>query len=335
MPYQIGFSHRQRLFSQVTLRTAGEDQTHICTPTIYLEGIVDGDLSGHTIEWEQIGGSLVTLINGTTLTPHFDAVDSTDKTFRLWLDRGTPFEQFDDVRILKTPTDFCSTGFNDNQPSITLGFDPSPVDCSDITAFVNVSVPPPTSLTGEEPGNSIVVEVSWEHPIDNTRFLPYIEQYKVIENGTLEVMALPPAPIPDAGDGTGPPSGTKQYDGTFATYRVDTYYNISGMKFVRESCTQDFSTLPQPLVKAYNDNVPAVSYSPDQQNFSRVRFGFIFRTGEDPLSVTFNPDQQNINITRYSFLSVSEGSDPVSTTFNSEQPYINITRYGGSGIGGG
>ena len=85
MPHQVSYSQRPKLFSQVVLVTAGDDQIHICTPIIYLQAIVTGDMSGHTLEWEQIEGTAVTLINDNTLTPEFVAVDNTDKIFRLWI----------------------------------------------------------------------------------------------------------------------------------------------------------------------------------------------------------------------------------------------------------
>lgn len=337
MPFRVGYSQRPQLFTQVTLITAGEDQVHVCTPTIFLEATVDGIMTGHTVEWEQIGGTLVTLINGNTLTPHFDAVDSTDKTFRVYIDRGTPIEQFDDVMILKTPTSFANCSMKYDQPAPNnIALDPYPVDCADITAFVNVSVDPPTVLEGEDTGGvNIVVELEWEHPIVNTRFNAFIEQYTVVENGTLIVHSVPPVPIPIAGDGGGPPTDPLEYDGTFADYRIDTYYNISGKKFVKESCTQPFSTLPQPLVKAYNSSVRGLGFSHSQSTFSRVIFGNIFLQNEDTANVSFNLTQSTITRVNYTFISISEGQDPVAVSFDPTTPYINITRFGGTGIGGG
>lgn len=336
MPFQVTYSQKPFSINPVVLVTAGEDQIHICTPTMYLEGIVTGDLTGHTIEWEQLDGSAVVLINGNTLTPHFDEVDGTDKTFRLWIDRYTPFEQFDDVRIIKTPTSFADCSFNYAQSIVGGELDPQPVECTDITAFVSVTVPPPSSLEGEDPaGANIVVEVSWAHPTTNTRFNPYIEQYKVIENGTLVVDELPDVPIPDAGDGTGPPSETLQYDGTFADYRIDTYYNIAGKKFVKESCTQPFSTLPQPLVNAYNDSVRGTGFNYQQSTFSKVIFGNIFVSEEDSANVSFQPNQPQLTRVNFSFITNNEGADNANVGFDITTPNINITRFGGTGIGGG
>lgn len=341
MPFQVSYSNRPRIFQQVELVTAGEDQLHICTPTIYLEGIVSGDLLGHTIEWEQIGGTLVTLINPNTLTPHFDFVDNTNKEFRLYIDRGTPYEQYDDVTILKTPTSFPQCSFDETQNTYSDPLNPIPVACDDITMEVEVIVPPPTSLEGEETGYIINYILRWLHPGDPVKDL-HIEQYRVYEN-TLEVDRLPDTPIPNAGDiqgtGGGPPSETLEYYGVPAVYRIDTHYNIGGREFIRESCDKDFSGVVTPSVRAYNDAVTGASFGPavsDNHALTLTKFGNIFVTNEDILPVgNFNPEINTVTLTRYSFIMVDPPSDVAAATFPQTNLSINITRYGGSGIGGG
>jgi len=342
MPFQVTYSTRHRQFKQVELVTAGDDQLHICSPTVYLEGIVNGDLLGHVIEWEQISGTLVTLQNANTLTPFFDFVDNTDKVFRLWIDRGTPYEQFDDVLILKTPTSFEQCSFSDNNPSTRDLLDPIPVDCNDILSFVNVSMPPPTSLEGEETGASIDIEITWSHPGDPVKDL-HIEQYQVFENNVL-VDSIPDTPIPTAGDiqgaGGGPPSDPLLYMGTLAEYRIDTLYNIGGRKFVRQSCTKDFSGLTIPLVKGYNDSAKGASFSSENNAFSKVEYTNIFlpaASNQDFVApASFSDDQSAMNATRYGFISLTTNETMISGTgFSHNNKAINITRYGGSGIGGG
>jgi len=341
MPFQVTYSTRHRQFKQVQLVTAGEDQLHICTPTIYLEGIVNGDILGHTVEWEQISGSAETLINGNTLTPYFDSTNNTDVVFRLYIDRNTPYEQFDDVLILRTPTSFPKAAFKSDNSKMNLTLDPLPVDCADIQAFVNVSVPPPTSLHGEEFGSTIEIEVTWAHPGDPVKDL-HIEQYRVYEN-EIHVDSIPDTPISNAGDiqgaGGGPPTETLLYPGTLATYRIDTHYNIGGRKFVRPSCTQDFSTLTIPLVKGYNDAVDGVTFKNNQHAFNKTNYTNIFLPAESNQDfiqpVTFTSNQKVLNATRYVFAGLrdNESAIPVGS-FSTDNQTINITRYGGSGIGG-
>lgn len=339
MPFQVSFSTRHRQFKQVTLITAGEDQLHICTPTIYLEGVVEGDLLGHTIEWEQISGTTVTLQQANTLTPFFDFVDTTDKIFRLWIDRGTPYEQYDDVRILKTPTSWCNPAFKSDNSSFTFVLDPAPVSCENITPFVSVVVPPPTSTHGEETSFNITVDVSWTHPGDPIQDL-HIEQYRVIEDG-VEVDLIPDVPIPTAGDilGTagGPPSEPLTYSGTLAEYRIDTYYNIGGRKFVRESCIKDFTGLTIPSVVAYNDAVDGVTFSSTQTVLSKTIYGnILLPRNEDSARITFASSQSALTRVNYGNVSLRNNDSLVpGLTFSPNHQTINITRYGGSGIGGG
>jgi len=170
-------------------------------------------------------------MNANTLAPSYDIIDNTDKKFRVWIDRYTTFEQSDEVLIFRTPTSYGETSFNNNQPFFQTGIFPLAVETDDIEAFVNVTMPPPTSLQGEESNPSIVVEITWEHPI-NTIYQPYIAQYKVVEDG-LVVDDLPDTPISTAGDGLGLPSEPLFYPGTFADYRIDTYYNIAGIEYIR------------------------------------------------------------------------------------------------------
>lgn len=333
MPFQVTFSTRHRQFKQVKLISAGDDQLHICSVYIYLEAIVEGDISGHTIEWEQLEGTVVNLLQANTLTPFFEAVDSTDKKFRIWIDKGTPYEQYADVYIWKTPTSLGTASFDYDNSYFNLTLNPQPVECSSITPFVDVRVPSPTSLDGEETGTQTVVVVSWDHPT-NTVYQPYIAQYRVVENGT-EVDFLPTAPIVDAGDGTGPPTETLTYDGTFAQYRIDTYYNIAGQEFVKESCTQDFSSLIAPSVKVYNDSMRPISYEYDQQYFTRTNYTNIVQSETSSGVASYEYDQQYFNRVNYSNLVESGTSIQGGVGFDPNAQWINITRYDPSGIGSG
>ena len=334
MPYQLVFNTRQRTLTQVVLVTAGEDQVHICTPTIGLQGEVLGDLTGHTVEWEQIDGTLVILMDGNTLTPSFSGDDNTDKTFRLWIDRGTPFEQFDDVRILKTPTSFPIGSFNNDNQFLTYPLDPPPVACNDITASVEVEIPPPTSSHGEEIGSTINIFIDWLHP-GNSETDEHIEQYRVVENN-VDVGFFPLTPISNAGDrpGGGPPSGTLRYTGMLAEYRIDTYYNIGGFDYYRPSCTKDFTNLVIPLVVGYNDAIDGTSHHPDNNFLNVENFGYIKMNQEDPSINSFNNDNHFLNVVNYGYIA-EEVEDLSISSFINDNHFINIERFGQTGIGGG
>lgn len=114
--------------NDIVLTTAGEDQQRICDPIVYLQATVNGNLSGHTFLWELLSGDAVTLIQDSQTQAHY-VVDGTthDRVFRFWIDKGKYNEQFNDVKIYATPTDYMK--INNNVPildslSVDASFDP-------------------------------------------------------------------------------------------------------------------------------------------------------------------------------------------------------------------
>lgn len=83
-----------------------ENQVAICEPIVYLEAAVDGDLSRHLFEWEQISGTPIVDLQVTSPTQAYYTVPGlpgTDKVFRFYVDRGTRLEQYKDVVVRTTP----------------------------------------------------------------------------------------------------------------------------------------------------------------------------------------------------------------------------------------
>lgn len=81
---------------------AGQDQNVLCAEVVELNAVIlQGDINDHLFEWEQIEGTPVTLNDAETLTPWFINPNTVDLVFRFWIDRGTPFERFSDVRIFR------------------------------------------------------------------------------------------------------------------------------------------------------------------------------------------------------------------------------------------
>jgi len=90
--------------------SAGSDQNVICASIVELDAqILVGDINDHIFEWEQIEGTPVTLEDSNTLTPWFVNPNTTDLVFRLWIDRGTPFEKFSDVNVFREITSIASS----------------------------------------------------------------------------------------------------------------------------------------------------------------------------------------------------------------------------------
>ena len=110
MPFQVVLSSSLAPPGEIIFFTAGEDQTALCTPNLTLTAEVTGILSGHTLLWEQIAGDELNVIWDTPLNQlvvsyHVINDSYVDRTFRFWLDKGSSFQQFDDITIFGTPTE--------------------------------------------------------------------------------------------------------------------------------------------------------------------------------------------------------------------------------------
>lgn len=133
MPFQVVYNVSQVPVGIIESFTAGEDQVVVCATQITLQATIIGDTTGHTFEWDgpisgTAAGVTVTEANfvtprptdtpssgwsGTTLYYINPAEDDgspfnplalfDDKVWRFFIDRGTAFEQFDDVTIFGTP----------------------------------------------------------------------------------------------------------------------------------------------------------------------------------------------------------------------------------------
>ena len=88
--------------------TAGDSQTSICAPIVYLEATISPDGIGHPTEWVQLDGTpIVELFTDSPTQAHYlvnPVAPGTDKTFRFYMDRNTPLESYADVTVYTTPS---------------------------------------------------------------------------------------------------------------------------------------------------------------------------------------------------------------------------------------
>jgi hypothetical protein len=333
MPFQVTYSILPNALSPVTLVSAGADQTHICTPVIYLEADVEGNMIGHTIEWEQIKGTAVTLQDADTLNPYFVAVDTTDKAFRLWIDKNTPNVQTGVINIFKTPISKNICSFTPLNFELNVGVNLQPVACDDILGTLRVIVPPPTSVEGEETSYILELDVEWSHPGETADI--FINQYRIYKNSAL-VASLPTSPLPITSEGGGPPTDQLLYTDELATYRVDAHYSVGGQEYVIQSCEKDLTTTTVPNVKAYNDSIRNIAYSPSNHGFNQTNYGFIVQQLDDSQTHGFNPTTSDFSLQTYINTVLTEATDTDQTVaFSYDNHLINITRYDPSGIGSG
>lgn len=87
--------------------TAGDPQTSICAPIVYLEATISPDGVGHPTEWVQLNGTpTVELFTDSPTQAHYlvnPTAPGTDKTFRFYMDRNTSLETYADVTVYTTP----------------------------------------------------------------------------------------------------------------------------------------------------------------------------------------------------------------------------------------
>lgn len=159
---------------------AGENQVVLCSSMVVLDGSVVGG-ANNTFLWEQTSGSPVTIDDPTSLITFFLNVGGDDVSFRLYADKGTPYEMYDDLNVIRTPTTWSNTVYSDGVPvqdafnygvpnwkyyaderDITdLDFNPAlpswppPGDADDGLGCPDISVTDPALV------------VSWNLPVDN------------------------------------------------------------------------------------------------------------------------------------------------------------------------
>ncbi len=122
MPFQVSYSAKATPVGLITFFSAGLDQPAVCDGLVTLTAIVVGDLTGHTIVWEQLTGPAVTFTSPLNqLVVTYTVVTFEDRSFRFTIDKGTGQEQSDDVNIFGTPTEEYTTGVPDGNCLINFG----------------------------------------------------------------------------------------------------------------------------------------------------------------------------------------------------------------------
>lgn len=115
-------SYKQEINIAVASLDAGPDRFQICDPDGTLTAAVTflpGDPFTHTFEWVQMSGNPVTWITPlTNLTVAYTALDTPDRVFRIYADKGTAVERYDDVTVFGTPTSDLLSSQHTNSASV-------------------------------------------------------------------------------------------------------------------------------------------------------------------------------------------------------------------------
>lgn len=88
----------------INLIGVGDDQIIICEPIVYLIANITGPTDGHTFEWVQIDFNDEVILTSTNYYTAEYTHDGLPHTFRYYVDRGQPNEQFMDVDIVTLAT---------------------------------------------------------------------------------------------------------------------------------------------------------------------------------------------------------------------------------------
>jgi len=139
---------------------AGIDQNVLCLSTVQLEGTVIGDdPANHTYLWVQTSGDTITIINPTTLTPWFVSPGTSDIEITFYIDKDTPFEDSDVVRISATPTDNATGGATGATAATEFGGTATVASRSTSTSFLlSEAKTAPSSWTNPPAGYSPLYE---------------------------------------------------------------------------------------------------------------------------------------------------------------------------------
>jgi len=228
MSFQILIStFRRNLSSIESISTLG-DITVICQTYITLTAILQGDITGHTFEWEQTSGFPVDWVGSrfsTTVT--FSQTIKNDKTFRFWVDRGTAIQRFRDVNVWNTPTELITASISVNAVQFSQ---PWLTSSEEVISFLPV------------PGNIVLTEdpsfwgyapeaISWTVPSAPGKTLWYST---LEENSTGQFAEIGRIYAPNQ-------TKVEISDPTGKSYRVWTFYKTGGVVTYSLSEMQRFS----------------------------------------------------------------------------------------------
>lgn len=171
MPFQNTLVRgRQLLPVPVLSISAGPDRFSICALTVSLLATVElvaEDVTIHNFRWEQVGGDPViwdTPQNALAVT--YTATSGADVTLRIYADKNTSVERFDEIVIFGTPSSVVLNGMG------------TVAAVSDSCRSVSLSHKSYATAIGSlEPVS--VYKLSWAPPsCDSNRVVQYLAQLK-------------------------------------------------------------------------------------------------------------------------------------------------------------
>lgn len=325
MPFQISLHSSTKSRGVINSLTAGTDQYATCAAEITLTATVDGNLGGHTVGWEQVAGDtqIVWLTPTDQLSVTFAIVGegSNDRTFRFYIDKGTPLELSDDVVTWGTPTE------TDPIPAITYSH-PTDFDtpCRNISCSSITLKPAPLTLPNLPTlyGSTISVKptvsymFNWTAPTCDTQYLQYTT---IVRNngGILEQLGI-----------ISPGTTTSLVTSKTDAYYFYVTYKIQGIESTQFSCRFYQPTAAYPdSVFVDEVNVPASTYNTTTTTYYTLASYPV----PDDMTSTSTVTVNSLTTVYYTLLAAptteSQTGGP-SSTINT----VTLTYYSNNGIGG-
>lgn len=196
MPFQVSYSHKATPAGVINFFDAGADQVTVCDTTVSMTATVIGDLTGHTIVWEQISGTAVTWITPLDqLSVSYTTATFDDKVFRFYIDKGAAGEQFDDVNIFGAPTFQYYGGLPDQNCIINFG---SGLRCNRPQVEV-IHALPTTPISVVECHTSSIPQLRITYPCDESNILiQFVVQERSIAGAWTDEAIIPAPADPDS-----------------------------------------------------------------------------------------------------------------------------------------
>ncbi len=224
MPFQVSLSVSLRNLRPISLQVIPSEIFNPCTDTVDLIAtITSGVPNGHTFLWELLVGAQVlftTPVNQLTASCSLLGV-STDRTFRFWVDKNRPTQQYFDLAFWGTITESTPLVGGNTLTTTGMLITNGSVPCSSIIGTQGQLVSDPTGSSAINPNNIILV---WQLPSNTTGLvLLQVEQdIGGVWTTILSLLPTDPQILPSASQNT--------------YYRIKTTYFIDGQYYVQYSC---------------------------------------------------------------------------------------------------
>ena len=222
MPIQVIATYVKIPPPPVDLLTAGADIFPFCDLTVTLVAIVDPleNLQGHTILWEQLSGTPVTLDTPTEISTTYTKItnDQTDKEFRVTIDKDIPNEEQSDVVIVyATPTSLTESAFP-SEPWHGTAFDVIDV----INASAQPVFPEPAGIINPDVTTTDQILISWD-TVPEVTLQPYLTSVTLYES----VFSGSPENYTYTEVANIPSNGTFEYIGDSQIYYLRTDFDVN------------------------------------------------------------------------------------------------------------